>query len=75
MNVLCRGLLGEFGLLYSAQTVTGANTSRLQAPLAYPPHCRTPRSCRYLAFLVRPASPEALGAVALEIELESEETR
>jgi len=75
VNVLRRGLLGEFGLLYSAQPVTGAYTSRLQALLAYPPHRRTPRSCRYPAFLVRPASPEALGAVALEIELESEETR
>jgi len=75
VNVLRRGLLGEFGLLHGDQTVTGAYTSRLQALLAYPPHRRTPRSCRYLAFLVRPASPEALGAVALEIELESEETR
>jgi len=60
VKVLRIHLLGEFSLLYGDQPVTGVNTPRLQALLAYLLlHRKAPQSRRYLAFMFWPDSSEA----------------
>ena len=60
MQVLRVRLLGGFNLMYGDRVVSGVNTPRLQALLAYLLlHRGAPQARRYLAFLFWPDSSEA----------------
>lgn len=60
MQILRVRLLGGFNLMYGDRVVTGVNTPRQQALLAYLLlHRETPQARRYLAFLFWPDSSEA----------------
>jgi DNA-binding SARP family transcriptional activator len=60
MSILHIHLLGAFHLTYAGQTLTGANTARLQALLTYLLlHCHAPGTRQQLAFLFWPDTNEA----------------